>query len=42
VLALVLDRLSVRRARTVTVERERIEREQVEGDVEPEALPPAD
>jgi hypothetical protein len=42
VLALVLDRLSVRRARTVTVERERIERERVEGDVEPEALPPAD
>ena len=37
VLALVLDRLSVRRTRTVTVEREH-----VEGDVEPEALPPAD
>jgi len=38
VLALVLDRISVRRSRTVNVEREHIDNEHVE----PEALPPAD
>jgi hypothetical protein len=38
ILALVLDRLSERRARTVTVEREHVENDSVE----PEALPPAD
>jgi hypothetical protein len=51
VLALVLDRMSVRRARTVTVERDHVERDHVERDhverdhvehIEPEALPPAD
>jgi hypothetical protein len=41
VLALVLDRISVRRTRTVAVEREHVEREQAEH-IEPEALPPAD
>ena len=38
ILALVLDRLSVRRTRTIAVEREHFEREHTE----PEALPPAD
>jgi hypothetical protein len=46
ILALVLDRISVRRTRTVTVEREHVGREHVERvepeAVEPEALPPAD
>jgi hypothetical protein len=43
VLALVLDRLSLRRTRTVTVAKEHVAGEQVENEpVEPEALPPAD